>query len=332
MFGLFKRKSDEKPPLQQSILYGYLGKTLLRPDFLKLNVASREAVAFDQWVQEGFAATSRIYQSKPKTIEQAATSFYFIAGNEEESSLLGVIQPSEDSSGRNYPFASFVHCGQPSFNKHPSGVFLGANSALNDLADITAKIHRAPNVQSMGEIASELTSVAHQLKRSVNLSQHLDDMRQIPMSEFWDKLGINNVEQRARLVKESSIFMQSMANRGCLRSQFGLRFPMPNAREDIGLIGGFWLHMAAMVIADHNWRPWVFVHQAQQDTSCSLTLFVRPMPASYFESIWLVNSQNQNVVDLLNNDNVEAVAPKYLALADMDNLSMYDALRRWCKV
>ncbi|WP_312000561.1 TagF domain-containing protein [Pseudoalteromonas sp. bablab_jr011] len=57
MFNLFTKK--KQPMLVQQFAFGYMGKTPVRPDFVKLNISSRESVSFDHWLQEGFANINR---------------------------------------------------------------------------------------------------------------------------------------------------------------------------------------------------------------------------------------------------------------------------------
>ena len=60
-------------------------------------------------------------------------------------------------------------------------------------------------------------------------------------------------------------------------------------------------------------------------------MFCRPVPASYFGSVWLAEDKSKDIIDLVNLS-LDKVPSEYsLNFADMDNVSVYDALRRWCK-
>ncbi len=330
MFSIFKRK-DNNQAKQQKYDFGYLGKTKLRPDFIKLNINFRESVALDHWIQEGFAHVSREQVNQNLATTSYADCLFFMSGTKEDSALLGLIQPSEDSSGRKYPFSSFVNCQQTAYKSHPSCLFLNATQAIEHLLGTTKQIFASGSVLEMESQASQLTQVANALKDEFHPHILIDEMRKIPMAEFWQAIGLADISARASLIEESSLLLQSMANRGCLRSQFGLKLPMPEFSHQGAIIGAFWLHLITMMVADHNWQPWFFYHLGDQHNQPSITVFTRPVPASYFSAIWSPEIKTSGVIDLQKLKSTKAASAQSVELAGLDNMSMYDALRRWCK-
>ncbi|WP_199608575.1 type VI secretion system-associated protein TagF [Flocculibacter collagenilyticus] len=331
MFSLFKNKKQSQPAIVRRDEHGYVGKTRLRPDFLKKNINSRESVALDHWIQEGFANANRQIKIASNPASNGETSLFYMAGGESESSLVGVIKPSLDSSGRYYPFVSFVHCGQDVIKLHPSMLFMNNTQSIESLIGVTSSLHEADSTEKMDAVADHLKPIVEQFKQSPNINEQVNRFRQIPMSVLWQAIGYDDVNDRAQLIHESSAILQSMANRGCLRSQFGLRFPMPHFTHENAILGAFWLHLVTMIVADHNWRPWFFYHFNEQSQQTSMTIFARPVPASCFESIWHINTSTKSVVDLTSLTLNTECSEKAMSLAKMDNVSMYDALRRWCK-
>lgn len=329
MFGLFSKKKS--PLLVKQFSYGYMGKTPVRPDFVKLNISSRESVAFDHWLQEGFANFNRGRKINDVAVHNGITSLFFISGNSEDSSLLGILQPSKDSSGRFYPFSSFIHSGLDTYKRHPAFLFLYASHVIEHLIGVNDRIKEAQSIDAMADQAHAYDKVADALKQQPNLNQELDKLRMIPMSVFWQHLKMDDVHQRAVLIEELSTVLKSVANRGCLRSQFGIRLPMPLFSHDSALVAGFWLHLVASMVADHNWQPWFFYQLGCEEHAPSLTVFFRPVPASYFSSVWLNNDKSVQVIDLTNLAMDKVPSEYSLNFADMDNVSVYDALRRWCK-
>ncbi|WP_448565352.1 type VI secretion system-associated protein TagF [Thalassotalea ganghwensis] len=332
MFGIFKKSATKKPAIARFDQYGYLGKTQLRPDFIKFQVNSRESIALDHWLKEGFTYASRqSVQQHNKAKAFGITNMFFMAGNENEASLLGVITPSIDSSGRHYPFASFIHIGQESYRLHPSSLFLNEKSDFGYLIERADAVFHGKSEQEMQTQAAALEQVAHLFKQPSSVTQQLEKFRHIKMSTLWEAVAIDNIEKRAILIQESSLLMQSIANRGCLRSQVGLRFPMPRLSEGFELIAAFWLHLVTVMVADHNWRPWIFYQLGNEHTTPSLTLFTTPVPPSYFDTIWSTDLKSQHLVDFTKVVPSQPLGSAYVDLAKMDHTSMYDALRRWCK-
>ena len=329
MFGLFSKK--KAPTLVKRHGYGFMGKTPVRPDFVKLNISSRESVAFDHWLQEGFAHLNRGRKLSETSHLNGTKSLFFISGNADDGGLLGILQPSKDSSGRFYPFSSFVHSGLETYKKHPAFLFIFASQVIEHLLGVNESIKNADNINDMQKHAQSYNKVADALKQQPNLTQELDKLRTIPMSVFWDHLRINDIAKRAILIEELSAVLKSIANRGCLRSQFGIRLPMPSFNHESALVAGFWLHLIASVVADHNWQPWFFYQLGDENNQPSLTVFCRPIPASYFNSVWEASSKTKDIIDLCDLKVDKQPSTQTLNFADMDNVSVYDALRRWCK-
>lgn len=329
MFNLFTKKKT--PALVKQLTFGYMGKTPIRPDFVKLNISSRESVAFDHWLQEGFAHLNRGRKISDTAPLNGVKSLFFISGNSDDGSLLGLLQPSQDSSGRFYPFSSFIHSGLDTYKRHPAFLFLFASHVIEHLIGVNDRVIEAPSTTAMAEQAHAFNKVADALKQQPNLNQELDKLRLVPMSVFWQHLGIADLHHRAVLIESLSEVLKSIANRGCLRSQFGIRLPMPQFSHESALVAGFWLHLVASVVADHNWQPWFFYQLGCEQNASSLTIYCRPIPASYFGSVWQQDHKSQDVIDLAKLP-IDKVPSEYsLNFADMDNMSLYDALRRWCK-
>ncbi|REL26630.1 type VI secretion system-associated protein TagF [Thalassotalea euphylliae] len=332
MFSLFKKSKERKPDIARQDEFGYLGKTELRPDFIKYQVNSRESIALDHWVKEGFSYASR--QSATTGTDNSnfgLTNLFFMAGNDSETSLLGMITPSLDSSGRHYPFASFVNIGQELYRVHPSALFLNESNDFIHLSERANAIFMAQSELEMQQEAQKLTQMAHVFKSSTSINQLLEKFRNVPMSDLWQATGIDDEQTKATLIQESALLMQSIANRGCLRTQVGLRFPMPKLSEGFELIAAFWLHLVTVIVADHNWRPWVFYQTGSCGQPASLTVFTTPVPPSFFDAIWSSKCGHQTVIDFATVSPSEPLQQEFLSLAKADNVSMYDALRRWCK-
>ena len=329
MFNLFTKKKT--PTLVKQHSFGFMGKTPIRPDFVKLNISSRESVGFDHWLQEGFAHLNRGRKTTDTSHLNGTKSLFFISGNADDGGLLGVLQPSKDSSGRFYPFSSFVHSGLDTYKRHPAFLFLFASQVIEHLLGVNENIKQAASINEMEQKAQDYNRVADALKQQPNLTLELDKLRTIPMSVFWQHLGLNDIAKRAILIEELSAVLKSIANRGCLRSQFGIRLPMPRFSHESALVAGFWLHLVASMVADHNWQPWFFYQLGDDNQAPSLTIFCRPIPASYFNSVWEYDKKTNDIVDLCNLKVEKQPSSQTLNFADMDNVSVYDALRRWCK-
>lgn len=330
MFGFFTKK--KQPQIQRHTHFGYMGKIPLKPDFVKLNVTSREIINFDHWLQEGFASVSREYKKLASVTEIESKTLFYVSANEEESSILGVLQPSCDSSARKYPFASYVVCQNGDFRQQPAFLFFDKFNALNSLLNVNERIISSDSVPKMEQYAHEFSTLIRPFSEPIEYNQSIDSLRTIKMQDFWQAISFHEHNLRAQLISQLSGLLNSMANRGCLRSQFGLKLPMPEFSEQVKLVGGIWLHLIANMVADHNWQPWWFYQIGNEAQKPCLILFCRPVSASYFDAVWLNNNKSNSVVDLCNLTVDPMIDSQCSDLAQADNISIYDGLRRWSKL
>ncbi|KAF7769676.1 hypothetical protein PCIT_a2555 [Pseudoalteromonas citrea] len=329
MFGLFTRKSS--PQLKKQQHFGYMGKTPLRPDFVKLNVCTRESIAFEHWLQEGYASLTRQHQYDESQASEV-TSLFYVSGSQDESSLLGVLQPSEDSSTRRYPFASYVNCPNAEYKHTPAFLFFNKFNVLSTILNINERVIEASSIEQMQQYCNEFSTLTGTLSEDIEYNEAIDSLRTIQISELWQAIGFDQVQQRAQFISQLIGLLHSIANRGCLRSQFGLKLPMPAFGKRSQLVGAVWLHLISTMVADRNWQPWWFYQLETQDTPASLVLFLRPVSASYFDAVWMSKTKSNSVLDLTEIKTEQITDGGCLALAEMDNLSIYDALRRWSKL
>ncbi len=328
MFNLFSKKKSA--PLVKAQHFGYMGKHPLRPDFVKLNVDSREIISFDHWLQEGFASTSRMQQQRVEHVAQ--TSLFFISGSDQQSGFIGVLQPSEDSSKRKYPFSSYVICTNNEYQQHPAFLFFSQFNALTTGLNIHQRIVESESTEQMAMRCAEYDTLRSPLSAEIDYQVAMAQLSQVQMSEFWSAIGYSDIERRAQLVSQLAGVINTIANRGCLRSQLGIKLPMPQFSEQGRMVGSVWLHFITNMVADHNWQPWWFYQLGDEQTKPSLVLFCRPVPASYFDAVWHSESRGDAIIDLTVWQPNLAIPPACVEFAGADNMNVFDALRRWSKL
>lgn len=328
MFGIFNKKKTQ--PIKKQDYFGFFGKHQIQADFIKHQINSRESIALDNWLQEGVAAVARAQRSD--SVEFARQSLFFMAGGPEESALIGMLSPSKDNIGRNYPFVNFVFVSNTDYKTQPAFLFLLESYCLQQVTSVHDKLLQSQSRQAMEAVIQEQEMTARQLMQCGDIADAIQQLRKVPMSQFWQALEYGNVEQRARLINELSNILSSIANRGCLRTQYGLRLPMPTDWQSATLVAAFWLNLITNAVADHNWQPWVFYQFATTTQAASLVVFCRPVPASYFDAIYLPEQLGTSVIDLTNLNQSVPFTNTAMDLAVADNMSIFDALRSWSKV
>ncbi|MFC3032161.1 type VI secretion system-associated protein TagF [Pseudoalteromonas fenneropenaei] len=328
MFGLFNKKKTQ--PIKKQDYFGFFGKHAIQADFIKHQVNSRESIALDHWVQEGIAAVGRM--QRDDKVELGRKSLFIIAGGPEESALVGVISASRDNIGRNYPFVNFVFASSADYKTHPAFLFLLESYSLQNISAVHERLLQSSSKTVMESVLSEQELVARQLMHCGDVSDAIAQLRKMPMLQIWQALQYQDIEARARLIGELASILKAVANRGCLRTQFGIRLPMPTDWQAAMLVGGFWLNLITNAVADHNWQPWVFYQFGHEELPASMVVFCRPVPASYFDAIYLPEQQGTSAIDLTQLKLSLPVTKAAMDLAIADNMSIFDALRSWSKV
>ncbi|HMN24228.1 MAG: type VI secretion system-associated protein TagF [Ignavibacteriaceae bacterium] len=92
----------------KNILTGYFGKLPGFTDFIKYNAAGKEILIIDTWLQEGLALAKLKFGSGWRNYYNNSSRITFIypfTGT--ENMTLGIISPSNDKSGRSFPFLMF---------------------------------------------------------------------------------------------------------------------------------------------------------------------------------------------------------------------------------
>ena len=87
---------------------GFFGKLPGFTDFIKYNAAGKEILTIDNWLQEGLALAKLKYKNEWKNYYNNSLTLNFIypfTGT--DNTTVGVISPSNDKSGRSFPFLMF---------------------------------------------------------------------------------------------------------------------------------------------------------------------------------------------------------------------------------
>jgi len=87
---------------------GFFGKLPGFNDFIKYNAAGKEILTIDNWLQEGLALAKLKYKNEWKNYYNNSLTLNFIypfTGT--DNTIIGVIFPSNDKSGRSFPFLVF---------------------------------------------------------------------------------------------------------------------------------------------------------------------------------------------------------------------------------
>ncbi len=105
---MLNSKNNGSPELSR----GYFGKLPRFADFIKYNAANAELLSFDKWLQEGITRLKVSTGSRWEKLYTESPCFRFIYHDPATKNILtGNMYPSNDKSGRLFPFLVFVRPG-----------------------------------------------------------------------------------------------------------------------------------------------------------------------------------------------------------------------------
>jgi type VI secretion system protein ImpM len=123
---------------------GIYGKIPAQGDFVRVNASDGAAHALDQWVQESLEALQRGGVELP----QEPVYFLYHGANAALPGVAGVLVPSRDSVGRQYPLIVFARVEPGFLATRFSGVPTGYDLFLHDAARMLESVERldAPSI------------------------------------------------------------------------------------------------------------------------------------------------------------------------------------------
>lgn len=124
--------------------FGFFGKLPQFPDFIKYRAGAEEFILFDDWLQKGIASAKLKLGSDWKDLYSNSNNIEFVFPIKRYDKIIsGVLFPSMDKSGRQYPFIIFSILQNKIISPHQAGSLpLVLNSffyRVKQLFNITSK-------------------------------------------------------------------------------------------------------------------------------------------------------------------------------------------------
>jgi hypothetical protein len=150
------------------------------------------------------------------------------------------------------------------------------------------------------------------------------------MVDFWNELLPNSdLEQRAALIKTTVSTLQTVARRSPSRVHWGIRLPLSSKIDSTQYIT-FWLQLCELVLSGRTWSAHYFWNYPAPDFAASLTIFFKPVSASYFSQIVDSSKQDNNVINILTEmENCSCDMKKMTHLVNQDEMTLMEALQQW---
>ena len=290
-------------PAEQTVVHdlvGCCGKLPIHGDFIRHNLKIREAVTLDDWVQDGVTLLNRRYDQKWKRVFQLSPNFRFaFVGVENDRTITGVIAPSRDRIGRDYPFVLFRASDDPIFKQQQALVPL---AYMDTYRTVDALLCQPWQNTSLESVLAQIDSERHLHADLADFNWH-EQLQAIldntTIGEIWDDIlpGADTTIRVAFMYVVMSS-LQTVARRSPQRVHWGLRIPLPSG-ENANKHLAFWLQLSDAVLKGRNWRASLIWNPPVPGIPARLLLFFHQIPASYFALLIDPRRSDDTVLDVL---------------------------------
>lgn len=279
MFGFFDKNSP-LPAGSSKIRPSCFGKMPIHSDFIRYNLTTREAGAFEKWIQEGVACIARKHpKGWPPVYRNFPVHHFVLSGSEQETSLIGSLTSSQDKSGRVYPFATLAAVGGGLFYNNRATLPLVHEDFFRESEALMEDARNMASVPALTQKLDELAAETPLYQQRELLEHQIRLLENVPLKNYWAGLQIP-VEEREQFWCSFYDIMKTAQNRGPSRTNWGVRIPIPSEKEQTPYVV-FWVQMVESILEDRFWRAQYFWNKGDGDHNACLTLFFRPLPPSY---------------------------------------------------
>ena len=281
-------------------LVGCCGKLPLHGDFIRHNLKIREAVALDSWIQDGVTLLNRRYEKKWMRVFQLSPNFRFaFVGAENDKTIAGVIAPSRDKIGRDYPFVLFRASDDPVLKTEQALVPLAFSNLYQSVDTMLRQPWQEKTLESLLTDVDSGSVLHSALETEECTTQLVSMLENTTIGELWDEIlpgAETNIRVAFMYVVMSSL--QTVARRSPQRVHWGLRIPLPSG-ENHNKHLAFWLQLCDTVLKERNWRANLIWNPSVPGIPSRLLLFFHQIPASYFALLIDPRRSDDTVMDVL---------------------------------
>lgn len=279
VFGWFGKGGGETPRAGDEV--GCFGKMPIHADFIRHNVRLRETVALDAWIQEGTSCLARTGGGAwPEAYLDFPGINFVLVGGEQERTVAGTLMGSRDRGGRSYPFLIFLAAADLLFRQMQAASPFYYQEFFSRAGEICSDRWTGEPVSLLlGRVdglfrRDGIVTRRHLLERQISLLQEVE------LGSF-DEAVPGGAEGLFAAVMEA---LRQALRRGATRVPWGLRLPLP-FRGDVAPFVVFWVQLIESALEDRSLRCHYFWSAEEGGRRAGLSLFFRPVPASYLLAV-----------------------------------------------
>ena len=260
----------------QNPIYGYFGKLPVFNDFIKYNAGNNEILVLDKWLQEGIILARQKLKSDWKPVYKNSFPLKFFFPFTGTNKLVsGVIFPSNDKSGRDFPFIMFCIYGNYIVDDVPFYLIpLQFNNEFNSFELIFNEVNANTSLESLNE---QINRVSSPFTEETFVEKYRTFIGGLTQEDFWEKIFDFNEEKKYCLI--NNLFHPDIKN-----SSVALRFDFFSKSGDNVFDICFLLNMLALSKKDF-FLPAIFWTKDTENNNSLYIFPLKPNPLNYLDII-----------------------------------------------
>ncbi|HJV27444.1 MAG TPA: type VI secretion system-associated protein TagF [Aromatoleum sp.] len=222
------------------------GKIPSRGDFVKGTGQHQLIEVLDRWMSAGMELLSTDPTWKI-AYDQAPTFDFAFVGARNRVSVIGHLRPSQDASGRRFPFIAAA-----TIERDDSLMFrCGPAALLHPLGELGKAAERATGGADMGEVMQavdtlDCTATVDKALREDPLGHYV---RRTTLADFASSLSpAQSPEAVRRIILAVGILLRPVLGNPALAIEKGLSMPLPYATKQRYLAAGLWLYLVTALL------------------------------------------------------------------------------------
>lgn len=271
---------------------GYFGKLPKFADFVKYNASGDEILLIDNWIQEGIRSAILKYKNNWKNYYNNTSPIYFIfpfTGTDKIT--IGIICPSNDKSGRNFPFLIFGNMKQDlikDLQVHLLPLIL--NGYFESITEVYNNNYFSEDLSKMKLQTNNLSDSTISAKSAENIyDNYLSDTS---VERLFEKTLINSVDNNMHTVND--LFKNRIE---IIEHSPAVKFNF-DTRTDYKLLNTcFHIQLLLKIFNRSNFFPAVFWNTIHEELISLSLFFQKPTPLNFMDLIY-TDDQSRNDITL----------------------------------
>jgi len=271
---------------------GYFGKLPKFADFVKYNASGDEILLIDNWIQEGIRSAILKYKNNWKNYYNNTSPIYFIfpfTGTDKIT--IGIICPSNDKSGRSFPFLIFGNMKQDLIKDLQVHLLpLNFKGYFESITEVYNNNYFTEDLSEMKFQTSNLSDSTISAKSAENIyDNYLSDTS---VERLFEKTLINSVDNNVHTVND--LFKNRIE---IIEHSPAVKFNF-DTRTDYKLLDTcFYIQLLLKIFNRSNFFPAVFWNTIHEELISLSLFFQKPTPLNFMDLIY-TDDQSRNDITL----------------------------------